>query len=76
LLAGVGGQQVYATDGLCASFAGFSCAPSLMLVSADSSGMPMGGDHAAVDIEDAFATFSGGASAGGPAQVFLAAVFF
>ena len=48
------------------------------LVSADSSGNPIGADHAAIDLTNAFVTFSspGSASASGPTQIFLAASFF
>jgi hypothetical protein len=78
LVSGVTGQQVYA-----ATFC-LPCArpePTFtvpVLVSADSSGKPMGGDEAAMDLTGQFAAFSsaGPGSASGPTQIFLAAPFF
>jgi hypothetical protein len=77
LLSGVTGQQVYASN-VCTFFGGLPCAPTTVLVSSDSGGKPVGGDHAAMEIMGEFATFS---SAGlnatpGPMQTFLAAPFF
>jgi hypothetical protein len=78
LVSGVTGQQVYATT-FC-----LPCArpePSFavpVLVSADSSGKPMGGDNAAMDLTGQFATLSsaGPGSSSGPTQIFLSAPFF
>ena len=76
LLSGVSGRQVFASD-LCTSFGGLPCPPTTVVVSADSSGKPTGGDHAAMEIRGAFATFSsaGPSATSGPVQTFLAAPF-
>ena len=75
LMPNVSGKQVLATTCL---VSGGSCAGTLTLVSADSSGTPIGGDFGAVEAAGAFMTFSttGSASAPGTAEVFLAAPFF
>jgi len=76
LMIGVTGQQVYAND-VCTFAGGAGCGLGMKLVSADASGKPVGGDHAAMDITGRFATFSSvGANASGPTQVFLAAPYF
>jgi hypothetical protein len=77
LLTGVVGQQVYARD-VCTFFGGVGCPSSMVLVSVDSSGKPVGGDHVTMDYMDKFATFSsaGSSTTSGPTQVFLAAPFF
>jgi hypothetical protein len=77
LLTGVTGQQVYAKN-VCTFSGGLGCGFGLVLVSADSSGRPIGGDHAATDITERFAMFSsaGSSAASRPTQVFLAAPFF
>ena len=76
LLSGVSGRQVYIGN-VCASFGGLPCPPTTVLVSSDSSGRPMGGDHAAMEVRGAFGTFSsaGANGASGPIQIFLAAPF-
>jgi hypothetical protein len=79
LVLGVTGQQVYGVNG------SFPCAQAgpcpwmpPVLVSVDSSGKPMGGDYAALDLAGQFATFSsvGPGSTSGPTQIFLTAPFF
>jgi hypothetical protein len=77
LISGVTGQQVYATN-VCFICARPFFATPLVLVSADSSGKPMGGDNAALDLTGQFATFSsaGAGAPPGPTQIFLAAPFF
>jgi hypothetical protein len=76
LMLAVTGQQVYAND-VCTFSGGAGCGLGMRLVSADASGKPIGGDHAAMDITERFATFSSvGANASGPTQVFLAAPYF
>lgn len=77
LISGVTGQQVYATS-VCVLVVAPSCSTAPVLVSADSSGKPMGGDDAALDLTGEFATFSsiGPGSTSGPTQIFLAAPFF
>jgi trimeric autotransporter adhesin len=77
LLSGVTGQQVYSTL-LCLFPSAIPCGTGPVLVSADSSGKPIGGDHAAIDLTNTFVNFSsaGSASASGPTQIFLAAPFF
>ena len=79
LLSGITGQQVYATNIclLCVGPGPSSVSP-LVLVSADSSGKPIGGDNAALDLTGQFATFSslGPGSTSGPTQIFLTAPFF
>jgi hypothetical protein len=77
LISGVTGQQVYATT-VCLPCARPSFAIPPVLVSADSSGKPMGGDDAAMDLTGEFATFSspGSSSTPSPTQIFLAAPFF
>jgi len=78
LISGVTGQQVYAT-GVCPLLTGVSCPTTgPVLASADSSGAPIGGDHAAIDLTNQFVTFSstGPNSSSGPTEIFLAAPFF
>ena len=77
LISGVTGQQVYSAL-ICLFPSALPCPASPVLVSADSSGNPIGGDHATIDLTNAFVTFSslGSASASGPTQIFLAAPFF
>ncbi|PYU78674.1 MAG: hypothetical protein DMG50_26665 [Acidobacteria bacterium] len=77
LISGVSGQQVYSSL-ICLFPSAIPCAATPALVSADSSGNPIGADHAAIDLTNAFVTFSspGSASASGPTQIFLAASFF
>ena len=77
LITGVTGQQVYGTN-VCFPCAVPAITPGttpVVLVSADSSGTPMGGDYPALDIAGQFATFSsaGSGSTSGPTQIFLAA---
>jgi hypothetical protein len=48
-----------------------------VLVSSDANGHPVGGDHAALDITDTFASFSSqGTGSAQPTQILLAAPFF
>jgi hypothetical protein len=77
LISGVTGQQIYAAN-VCLFFGVFTCTPRPVLVSSDSNGKPMGGDHAAMDLASEFVAFSsaGPGSASGPTQVFLAAPLF
>ena len=79
LISGVTGQQVYGRT-LCSPCAQPGPSPwlPLILVSADSSGQPMGGDYSSLDPAGEFATFSsaGPGSTSGPTQIFLAAPFF
>src|SRR6266566_3402306 len=78
LISGVTGQQVYAVTFClpCARPEPIFTVP--VIVSADSSGHPIGGDNAAVDPTGQFATFSslGPGSTSGPTQIFLTAPFF
>ena len=77
LISGVTGQQVYATN-VCFLCARPMFATPVVLVSADSTGKPMGGDNAALDLTGQFAAFSsmGPGATSGPTQIFLAAPFF
>ena len=79
LISGVAGQQVYGRRvcSLCAQPGPSPWLP-LVLVSAESSGKPMGGDYSSLDATGEFATFSsaGPGSTSGPTQIFLAAPFF
>jgi hypothetical protein len=77
LLSGVTGQQVYASN-VCGFTGGFTCTLATVLVSSDSTGKPVGGDHPAMDLTGEFATFSsaGPSITPGPLQTFLAAPFF
>jgi len=77
LVSGATGQQVYATT-VCFLCARPTFATPPVLVSADSSGKPMGGDNAAMDLTGQFSTFSsaGPGSTSGPTQIFLTAPFF
>lgn len=78
LVSGVTGQQVYATGPCVSLLPGAACLNSPVVVSTNSSGAPIGGDHAAVDFPGLFVAFSSaggaGASAGTP-ESFLAAPF-
>ncbi|PYU50420.1 MAG: hypothetical protein DMG48_13985 [Acidobacteria bacterium] len=77
LISGVTGQQVYSSL-VCLFPSALPCPVTPALVSVDSSGSPIGGDHAAIDLTNTFVTFSspGAASASSPTQIFLAAPFF
>ena len=74
LLPSVSGQQVYVSNTCVLS--GGGCA--LTLVSADSTGKPLGGDFAVIEAGGAFATFAttGSASSPGTSEVFLAGLIF
>lgn len=74
LLPHISGQQVYVASSCLQS--GGNC--TVTLVSADSSGKPIGGDFAAIEAAGGFLTFTttGSASSPGTSEVFLTAPFF
>lgn len=76
LVPNASGQQVYVANTCLVT--GGNCPVSVVLISTDTNGNPIGGDFAAMEGAGAFATFStkGSSSSPGVSEVFLTGLFF